>query len=158
MLRVFFGYNTRQAFDPTGFFGVFVAIFDKQPVFFIHFDKRPNAFKALSEKLKFERAFFESFVKAFNRSKGSSIPNDDRACSIFALWNVSLKIGVFQRMIFHMNRKPLVFGIERRTFWNRPAEQNSIVFQPKIKVIAPCFVILHDEAFVFRFFYPALRL
>ena len=49
-------------------------------------------------------------------------------------------------MIFDLDRKPLVMGIERRPFGHSPGFENAIQLEPQIVVEAGGVVLLDDEA------------
>jgi len=73
------------------------------------------------------------------------IPDDDLPGSIRALCDHPLEAAIFQGMVFHHQRQPFDFGVERRTLGHRPALQDAIEFQPEIVVQAGSLMLLHDE-------------
>src|SRR5439155_25601504 len=79
------------------------------------------------------------------RSVCSLIPNDDFSCSILALCNHPFEGSILQGMIFHHDRQPFLFWVQRRTFRHRPAFQDAIEFQPEIVMKTRSLVLLHHK-------------
>jgi hypothetical protein len=48
-------------------------------------------------------------------------------------------------VVFHHQRQPFLFGIQRGSYGHRPTLQDAIEFQPKNRVQAGSLVLLHDE-------------
>ena len=57
----------------------------------------------------------------------------------------ALEIGVFDRMIFGLNRVSFLFRIERRTLRHRPRNQHAVVLEPEVVVHPRRCVFLHHE-------------
>ena len=76
----------------------------------------------------------------------TAVPQHDRAAAILTLGNRPFEVAVIERMIFDLDRKPLVMGIERRPFGDSPGFENAIQLEPQIVVEAGGVVLLNDES------------
>ena len=76
----------------------------------------------------------------------TAIPQHDRAAAILTLGDRPFKVAIIEGMIFDLDRKPLVIGIERRSFGHSPGFENAIQLEPQIVVELGGVVLLDDEA------------
>ena len=58
--------------------------------------------------------------------------------------NGAFEIAVIERMVFDLDREPLVTRIERRTFGDRPGFEDAVELEPQI-VMQPRRVVLLDH-------------
>src|ERR1700759_1515358 len=72
------------------------------------------------------------------------VPHHDGAAAIFALWNRPLERAVRKGMILCPYRQTFVGGIEARAPRDRPAQQDTVEFQPEI-IMKPRGVVFLDE-------------
>ena len=76
----------------------------------------------------------------------AAVPQHDRAAAILTLGNGTFEVAIIKWMVFDLDRKPLVMGIERRPFGHGPGFENAIQFEPQIVVEAGGVVLLDDKA------------
>jgi len=84
------------------------------------------------------RPFFE-LVRAM-------VPNRDTPSTIFTLWNCSLECPELQIMILYLNRQTLDTGFFGQPFWDSPALEHAVLFEPKIKMMTPCVMFLDNKS------------
>ena len=76
----------------------------------------------------------------------AAVPQHDRAAAILTLGDRPFEVAIIERMIFDLDRKPLVMRVERRPFGHSPGFENAIQLEPQIVVQAGGVVLLDDEA------------
>jgi hypothetical protein len=101
--------------------GKFVAVLDQEPVCALapfpivgHADQDEAAMQPLALKNKLEIALRQRLLGG-PRSIGlpiAAVPQHDRAAAILTLGYRSFEVAVVERMIFDLDRKPLVMGVE----------------------------------------------
>ena len=72
------------------------------------------------------------------------VPNRDAPGTIFAFWNCSLECPEFQVMILDLNRQTFHAGFFGQPFWNSPALEHAVLFEPKIKMMTPRVMFLDN--------------
>ena len=75
----------------------------------------------------------------------SLIPDVDMSRAIVAFGNVSLKLGVFDRVIFYVDGQPLLSYFLRRTLGDGPGCQRSVYLKSEVKVQAASGMSLNHE-------------
>ena len=127
---------------------VVVLFLDEQPVFSlsiaVHADQVPAALQTLPVQIESEMPFFQARLRIGLGLPRAPIPQHDRAPAILTLGNRPFKRAVRQRMVFSADRQSLVSGIQAGPFGYRPAQQNTVEFQPEI-VVEPCRIVLLNE-------------
>src|SRR6266700_37133 len=81
----------------------------------------------------------------------SAIPDDHRAPAIFSLRDDPLPFEIVHRVVFGLNRQPLVAGNKARTAGDGPAFQHSVELKPQIEMQATRIMPLHDKLAALRF-------
>ena len=67
-----------------------------------------------------------SLFVAIARRPCTKIPNHDGAATVFVLGNHTFELEIVERMIFNVNRKSLIFPVERRAFRYSPAQKHTV--------------------------------
>jgi hypothetical protein len=62
------------------------------------------------------------------------------------VWNDSLKLAVFERMIIHPNREPLIRWVHGRALGDGPGFEDFADLQPEIVVETGCMMFMNDES------------
>jgi len=75
----------------------------------------------------------------------SRIPNNDGSSTIFILWNNTLEICIFHRMIFGGDCEPFFPRIGRGPLRHGPGLKNSIHFESKVVVQMAGIMLLNNE-------------
>ena len=73
----------------------------------------------------------------------SLIPDNDFSCSILTLSNHPFEGSILEGMIFHHDRQPFLFWVQRWAFRHCPTFQDAVEFQPKIVMKTGGLVLLH---------------
>ena len=128
-----------------------VAMFDQEPVGpllafpLAHPGQNPAAveFLALESEIQLAFSYDRCGVIAFPIA---AIPNHDCAAAVLALRNGAFEVAVVQRMVFDLDREPLVMRIERRAFGDGPGFEDAIEFKPQVIMKVRCRMFLNDEA------------
>ncbi len=120
----------------------FVAFF---ALFQFHQDKTPPQFLPIQAELDFSLLQLPQRVEIALDMKNPAVPNHYRSRSIIAFGNFSFEVGVVQRVIFRLDRQPLVGVALGRSLGNGPRLQRPIDRQPEIVVQPRCPVLLNHE-------------
>jgi hypothetical protein len=75
----------------------------------------------------------------------AAIPQHDRSAAILAVRNCALEIPVGEGMIFHLDCKPPLLGIEGRTFGDSPGFEDAVDFKPQVEVKPRGRMLLNDN-------------
>ena len=105
----------------------------------------PVAAKFLSKQFEF---YFSGLVRRRRiaiGSPGATVPGDDLTGTILFRRNGAFKGRIVERMVFHVNRQPLVVRIQRRPLRYRPAFQRAVYLQPKVVMQPGGVVPLHHK-------------
>src|SRR5262245_41422435 len=78
----------------------------------------------------------------------AAIPKHDRTAAVFTLRNDAFEVAIIERMIFGLDGKSFVFGIERRPLGYGPRLEDAFDLETQIEVQAPRRVHLHNEAWI----------
>src|SRR6266481_1031643 len=89
--------------------------------------------------------FFVARVRVALRVPAAAVPNHDGTAAILSPRDGSLECVVFDRMIFHVDRKALFVRNKARAAGDRPALHHAVELEPQIIVQAPGGVFLDDE-------------
>src|ERR1700736_4862941 len=106
-------------------------MFDEEPVrslaaaaiaVIFHPHENPAAVQTLTVQSEFEFACFQSLLGRLVtfRNPVAAIPELHGAAAVFAFGNRALEVAVVERMILHLNREPLVCGIQGGTSSDGP--------------------------------------
>ena len=103
-------------------------------------DEDPRAAKLLAVKLECELALPEALVRVRLGLPGSSVPDNHGSGPVFALGDGALKVRVFERMVFDLDRQAFVPRVEAGP-GGTAALQYTVEFQARVIVQAPavCF-------------------
>ncbi len=104
----------------------------------------PGARQLLPLEPKFEMPLAISRFRIELRHPGTAVPHHDRSAAILALRNHAFEIAIFERVVFDMNRQPLLAGDEARPLRHRPALQDAIELKAEIVVEAARRMLLDD--------------
>jgi propanol-preferring alcohol dehydrogenase len=74
------------------------------------------------------------------------VSNRDATVTIFALSNRFLESSELQIMILYLNRQTLGAGFFGQTFWDSPALEYAVLFEPKIKMMTPRVMFLDNKS------------
>jgi hypothetical protein len=66
--------------------------------------------------------------------------------ALFTLWNCSLERPELQIMILYLNRQTLDAGFFGQPFWDSPALEHAVLFEPKIKMMTPRAMFLDNKS------------
>src|SRR5580698_9407284 len=77
--------------------------------------------------------------------EGALVPYDHIAGAIIALRYFTLKLGVFQWMIFGLNCQSFITWVHRWTFWHGPGFHHAIYFQAEIVVKSTRMMLLNNK-------------
>jgi hypothetical protein len=106
----------------------------------------PTSLEASPFERKCEAAARIAFMRIAFRNPAALIPHDHRAAAILAGRYHALESQVFQRVIFGVDRQPLLAGNKARTAGCRPTFQDSVEFKSEVEMQAARVVLLHHEA------------
>src|SRR4051812_26364849 len=90
-------------------------------------------------------AFFETLVRVFEGFPRAEIPDHHGAAAVLAFGDRPLEIAILDRMIFHLNGKPLVRRLIARTFGDGPALEDAVPCETEIIMEVRGGVLLNDE-------------
>ncbi len=113
-----------------------IALLEQQPVLGLlarlrlESGQHPAAVQLLAGEPELQGAGGEALVDVVHRRPDAGIPDDHRPAAIFALRDHAFEVDIFERMIFGLDRQPLVVGIERGAFRHRPALEHITDLQP----------------------------
>ena len=79
----------------------------------------------------------------------AAVPEHDGAAAILALGDGAFEVAVIERVIFGLDGKPLVAGVERGALGHRPGLEHAIDLKAQVIVKARGGVLLDDKARVF---------
>ena len=140
-------------------FGEFVAVLDQQPVgalAAVAVMAHPHQYPTAMQLVAIQREFQVALLEALFRIVGfpiTAVPKLHGAAAILAFGNGAFEIAVVERMILDLDRQPLVVGIQRWAFGDRPGLEHAVEFQPEIIMQSGRIVLLDHEAALFRRFY-----
>ncbi len=143
--------NVRRRFGSC----VFVVGLDEQPRLLafawplLHAHEVPAALQFLAVQSEFEVALLEAELRVIFRLPAAAIPDHHRAAAILAFGDGAFERVVLDRMIFDVDREPLVVRYEAWAAGDGPAQHHAAELQPKIVVQPCCGVLLDDVAVVF---------
>ena len=75
----------------------------------------------------------------------SPVPDDDVARAVLGVRDHAFEVEVLERVVFDVHGHPLHVGIERRSFWNRPTDENPIELESQVVVKPARSMALHHE-------------
>src|SRR5580698_3484322 len=123
---------------------VFVVLFDEQPVWLgllrrlaAHADQGPVTLELMSVQDEFEASGAEAFAGIADRLPGSGVPQHDSAATVLSLRDGALEAAVLHRVVFYLNREPLVRDHVARPFGDGPAfeyaipAETEVIMQPR---------------------------
>src|SRR6516162_4766566 len=126
---------------------------DEQPIVLrlmgpaAHAHQVPFAMQFVAIEREVEMTFLEAPVRVFLGMPAAAVPNHDGTTAVFALRNCSFEFVVFDRMVLHLHRKPLLAGNETRAARDRPALHDTVELEPQI-VMQPARRVFLDEELV----------
>jgi hypothetical protein len=77
---------------------------------------------------------------------GSLVPDAHNSSAVLAFGKDPLEVPECQVMILDLNREPLDTGLLGQSFWDGPAFENAVFFQPEIVVMGAGVVFLDNKA------------
>src|SRR6266508_6267786 len=86
------------------------------------------------------------------------VPDLDLPRAVLALRNLALEVRVLERVVFHVDREPLLAGLQRHALRNRPARKRPVPLQSEVVVEPARVVALDDEDRLLRALLPGKRL
>ncbi|MCY1229696.1 hypothetical protein D9M72_420720 [compost metagenome] len=104
----------------------------------------PTACQLFSVQIEEQLACGHTFTRIAYWLPRATIPDNHRAGAILFGRDLSLKIGIVERVVLHMDRDTLFAGIVARALGHRPTEQHAIEFEPEI-VVQPLRPMLLDH-------------
>src|SRR5262249_55240949 len=131
--------------------GFLVLRFDQKPRLLllpapaVHAHEMPSPVQLLAVQGESEMTFLVARMRVALRVPAAAVPNHDGAAAILSLRDGSLECVVFDRMIFHVDRKPLLVRNEARAAGDRPALHHAVDLDPQGVVPTPRGVLLDDE-------------
>ncbi len=132
-----------------------VAMLDEKPVGALaavavvaHPDQHPASMQLLAMQRELQIALLESPFRIVGFPI-AAVPELHRAAAILPLGDGAFEIAVIQRMIFHLDRQPLVVGIERGAARHRPRLEHAVKLQPEVIMQPGRIVLLNHEAPLF---------
>ena len=76
----------------------------------------------------------------------AAIPNHDGAAAVLALRNGAFEVAVIQRMVFDLDREPLVVGIEGRALGDGPGFEDAVQFESQVVMQMRCRMLLNRRS------------
>ncbi len=129
---------------------------DQQPLWFsrvaagrTHQHPAPLQFFAGESEFDFTRAVCRLGIAVFGNPV-AAVPDHDGAAAVLALGNGSFEVGVFDRVIFDLDRQTFLRGVEAGTLGDRPAFERAAHLQAKVVMQVAGGVLLHDETLALR--------
>jgi hypothetical protein len=129
-------------------------MFDQQPVgslaagpVVLDADQHPASLEMRALKLEFQIAVRESLlgrVSTLGRPI-AAIPELNRAAAVLAFRDRPLEIAIGERMVFHLDRQPLLPRVERGSASHGPRLEDAVELRPQIIVQTAGVVLLHHE-------------
>ena len=123
---------------------VFVLGLDEQPIVMTlvagivrpsaHAHQVPVAVQLLAVKLEVQMSLGVTLVRVVVWRPRPAIPDCDRAAAVFAGRDGAFERVVFDRMVFDMDRKPLLAGVETGAARHCPAFHHPVQFKPQVVV------------------------
>ena len=130
-----------------------VAFLEQQPVLLalvfrlaLQPREHPAAVELFARQTEFERARLQALFDVVHRRPCAAVPDDHRPAAIFAGGDNTFEVDVFERMVFGLDRQPLVGRVERGALRNGPAFEHVTDLQPEIVVVGRRVVLVHDES------------
>src|SRR5262249_31796972 len=123
--------------------GFLVLRFDQKPRLLllpapaVHAHEMPSPMQLLAIQGESEMTFLVAGVRVALRIPAAAVPNHDGAAAILSLRDASLECVVFDRMIFDVDRKPLLVRNEARAAGDRPALHHAVELESQVVVQAP---------------------
>jgi len=79
---------------------------------------------------------------------GAAVPNVDVARSVLPFRDRALEVAEIELVIFDLDCEMADTRSVRQPFRDRPRLEHAILFQPEIKMVRSCMVLLHHESAV----------
>ena len=76
----------------------------------------------------------------------AAIPDHHGAAAVLALWDRAFEVAVIQRMVFDLDREPLVVGIEGRALGDGPGFEDAVEFEPQVVMQVRCRMLLNRRS------------
>ncbi|MHC2386025.1 hypothetical protein ACVIHB_000841 [Bradyrhizobium liaoningense] len=138
------------------FADIFVTMLDQEPVGALaagavvaHAHQDPASMQLLAVQGELQIALLEAGFRII-RFPRAAVPQHHRAAAILPFRNRAFEIAIVERMVFHLDRQPLVVRIEGGSFRHRPGLEHAVEFEPEIVVQAAGVVLLDHEAPLLR--------
>src|SRR5262249_4364684 len=115
-----------------------IRLLEQEPLLVLlgHPGERPPATKLEAEQLDLHLPLGKvlEWIAFLDRSVPSAIPDDDASGAVVASRNDPFKIGVLDRVVFHMNRETLLLRPHGRALGNGPALEDSVHLKAQVVV------------------------
>ena len=90
--------------------------------------------------------FLQAAMRILLRRPGAAVPDHHGAAAVFALRDGAFEGVVFDRMVFGLDREPLLARHQARAAGDRPALHHAVELEPQVVVQPRRRVLLDDEA------------
>src|SRR5205823_14408669 len=107
--------------------------------------QRPASLELFAIELELEMALFVARDRVVAGGPRATIPQHHRAGAVLVGRDDALETTVFERMVFDMDREPLVLRIQARALGYRPAQQDAVELEPEVIMQATCGVLLDHK-------------
>src|SRR5688500_14784179 len=124
----------------------------------MHAHEMPAAMQLGPLEPEIEMALLVAALRIAFRLPGAAVPDHHGPAAVFTLGNRALEFVVFDRVILHMHREPLLAGNEARAAGHRPALHHAVKFKPQIVMQPGRGMLLNDESIAPAFSGLAARL
>src|SRR5262249_48428354 len=125
-----------------------VAPLDQQPVVALlaagaaYAHQVPHSLELLAREFEVELALGEPLVRIAVWRPHAAVPHQHGAAPVLALRNGALEILILDRMVFHLDREPLVAGYEARPLGDGPTLEHAVQLEAEVVMQAPRRVLL----------------
>src|SRR5258708_26973488 len=131
-----------------------IAFLDQEPSLLTRFaavlaavcsHQRPAALELIAVEPELEMSLFVACDRISAGNPRPAIPHHHRAGPVLVGRDDALEAAVFERMVFDVDREPLVLRIETRALGYRPAQQHAAELEPEVVMQAARSVLLDHE-------------
>jgi hypothetical protein len=126
---------------------------DEQPVcppttvaVVVHPDEDKAAMQLFAIQRELEVAFLKRLLRRFLsfRLPVAAIPKHHGTTAVLAFGDRPLEVTIIERMVLDLDCKPLITGIEGRSFGDSPGCKDAVQFEAKV-IMKPSGVVLLDN-------------
>ena len=114
-----------------------ISLLDQEPVIVLPTlgaDERPSSLELVPLEVEQELTLLHPLIGVLHGPPDPPVPDDGRSGTVVVGRNHPLEVGIFDRVVFHMDGQALVALVGGWTLGDGPGNQDAMHFEPEIPV------------------------